>query len=53
MVPGPCRISQEYAPLAFKMNIFFELLTNNTKETPYPQANLDNLWSEIFAKPVA
>lgn len=50
LTPFLSSILKHYAPIAVKMNHFFELLTKHTKETPYPKAELDNIWSEISAK---
>lgn len=51
LTPFLSSIVRRYAPLALKMNHFFELLTKKTKETPFPANDLDRIWAEISVEP--
>lgn len=50
LTPFLASIIRRYAPLALKMNHFFELLTKQTKETPYPAKELQQIWYGITAE---
>ncbi|MBA2368182.1 MAG: protein kinase family protein [Candidatus Protochlamydia sp.] len=47
LTPFLSSIVRRYAPLTLKMNHFFESLTKQTKNTPYPAKDLDRIWAEI------
>ena len=47
LTPYLSSIIKRYAPIALKMNSFFETLMKRTKQDPYPAAELDQLWNEI------
>ena len=47
LTPYLSSIIQRYAPIALKMNNFFETLINKTKQEIYPSHELDQLWNAI------
>ena len=50
LTPFLSSIVKRYAPLSLKMNNFFESLTKQAKETPYPIKELDGIWGEIVVE---
>lgn len=51
LTPYLSSIIKRYAPIALRMNSFFEILVKKTKQEPYPAAELDQLWNEIVLCP--
>lgn len=41
-------ILKRYAPIALRMNIFFEALMKKTKQEPYPAAQLEQFWNQAI-----
>ncbi len=46
LTPYLSSIIKRYALIAFKINTFFKMLKENTKQTPYSADELDKLWIE-------
>ena len=44
LTPRLTSIVKRYAPIALKMSQFFDVLINQTKNTPYPAEELEQLW---------
>lgn len=50
LTPFLSSIVRRYAPLALKMNQFFELLVEQTKLALYPENDLNQCWEDISAE---
>ncbi len=44
LTPYLSSVVRRYAPLALRMNTFFKMLRDKSKQTPYPEEELENLW---------
>ncbi|MBA3815521.1 MAG: protein kinase family protein [Parachlamydiaceae bacterium] len=50
LTPYLSSIVKRYASIALKMNKFFKTLKEESKKTPYPKEELDQLWIELLKR---